>query len=111
MSDKKRRIPRHVDSRIMVYMIPLKTFLILLAFVIPIAVLIIVVLTNVIFSPFILLAGFILCGIPFILFSEINYRETGFDILKSIIRYSLEGDKFYTRGYKCASTDKRRTRN
>ena len=91
-NDKKRKLPRHIDGRIMVGPIPLKNFFVLLPFVVLITVLIIKY-----FSPVVFFAGVFVIGFLIGLFSEFHHKETGFLILKDVIRYIIEGDKYFER--------------
>jgi hypothetical protein len=92
ITDKKRKLPRHVDGRIMVGPIHIKNFFILL----PIAALMLALIIKY-FTPPVFFIGFIFLGILISLFSEFQQRETGFSIIKSVIAYMIEGDKFYER--------------
>lgn len=107
MSDpKKRRIPRHVDGRIKVGLMPIKDFLKFL----PIGILILAFVATHI-SPITLFLGTVLLGISSAFFCEFQQKETGMDILKSKIKYHIEGDKYFERGCLNASTSERRSRN
>lgn len=92
ISDKKRRLPRHIDGRIMIGMLPIGNFFTLLPFAVAIIVLVIKYFTPVIFF-----AGFLVLGILIGLFSEFHQKETGFLILKDIIIYSIAGEKCFER--------------
>ena len=105
LKDKKRKLPRHIDGRIMVGLMPLRNFFLML----PIAIAIIV-LTILYFSPPVFFIGVLLLGITIGLFSEFHQKETGFHILKDIIRYAIEGDKIFERNIKNVSFSKRLTR-
>ena len=105
LSSKKRKIPRHVDGRIMVGMIPLKNFFIMLPFAIAIIVFVIRY-----FSPLVFFIGVLLLGITVGLFSEFHQRETGFLLIKNIIIYSISGDRYFERNTNNVSFSKRFTR-
>jgi len=92
MDDKYRVLPRHVDGRIMIGLIPFKKFLIMLPFDI-----IIIIIMLKFFSPVIFFICIISIGVLAALFSEIANRESGFDVLKDMIRYQIEGDKYFER--------------
>jgi len=92
ISNKKRELPRHVDGRIMVGIIPLKNFFLML----PIAIGI-VVLVVLFFSPLVFFAGVFILAIVVSLFSEFHQRETGFTIIKDIIKFYFKGDILFER--------------
>ena len=96
MIEKKRRLPRHVDGRIMLYKMPVKSFLAFLPIAIPIVVLTIALIAYT-GSPFFLIGGILFLGIFVGLFSEFNQRETGLDILLDVLRYRREGEIEYER--------------
>ena len=106
LSDKKRKLPRHVDGRIMVGLMPLKNFFILL----PIAIAIIALVIKY-FNPAIFFTGVVSLGILIGLFSEFHQKETGFSIVLDIIRHTIEGDKIFERNTKNVSISKRLTEN
>lgn len=87
----KRRLPRHVDGRIMIGPFPLKQFLLFL----PIAILIFVITIKNI-SVIMLPIGIITTGLIGIIFAEFN-REPGIIILKDTIKSLIEGNKYYER--------------
>jgi|GEM_PF-1471292 len=91
-TNKKRKLPRHIDGRIMVGPLHIKNFFILL----PIAGLILALIIRY-FNPLVFFIGVIFLGIIISLLSEFQQRETGFSIIKSVIAYMIEGDKFYER--------------
>ena len=105
ISEKKRKLPRHVDGRIMIGLMPIKNFFIML----PISISIIVLVIK-FFSPPVFFAGFIFLGILIGLASEFHQRETGFLIVKDIIRYVIEGDKYFERNTLNVNFSKRFTR-
>ena len=105
ISDKKRKLPRHVDGRIMIGLMPLKNFSAML----PIAITIIVLVIKY-FSPFIFFTGVLLLGITIGMFSEFHQRETGFTILKDIIKYAIAKDMYFERNIGNVSFSKRFTR-
>lgn len=106
INNKKRKLPRHIDGRIMVGPMPLKNFFILL----PFAALIIVLIIKY-FSPPVFFAGVFAIGVLIGLASEFHYKETGFSILKDVIRYVLEGDKYFERNTLNAPAVKRFSKN
>src|SRR5665811_1087241 len=82
ISEKKRKLPRHIDGRIMIGPIPIKNFLFLLP-----AVALITALIIKYFNPLIFFAGVFIIGIIIGLASEFHHRETGLSILKDVIRF------------------------
>jgi len=104
--DKKRKLPRHVDGRIMVGPVPIMNFFIIL----PVAVAIVVVVIKY-FSPVVFFAGFITLGILIGLASEFHQKETGFSIVRDVIRYMVEGEKYFERNSKTICFHKRFTGN
>ena len=105
-SDKKRKLPRHVDGRIMIGPVPIRNFFIIL----PVAVAIAVVVIKY-FNPVIFFTGFISLGILIGLASEFHQKETGFSIARDVIRYLVEGEKYFERISKIISFHKRFTGN
>ena len=103
--DKKRKLPRHVDGRIMIGLIPLKNFSAML----PIAAAIIALVIKY-FAPVIFFTGVLLLGITIGMFSEFHQRETGFTILKDIIKYAIAKDMYFERNIGNVSFSKRFTR-
>ena len=106
ISEGKRKIPRHIDGRIMVGPMPLKNFLILLPLT---AVMAGAVIKY--FSPFIFFIGVFVEGLLIGFFSEFHHKETGFLILKDFIGYFLEGDKYFERNSLNVSASKRFSKN
>ena len=106
LSDKKRKLPRHIDGRIMVGMLPLKNFFLML----PIAI-VIIVFIILYFSPVIFFIGVLLLGIIMGLASEFHQKETGLSIIKDIIRYAIAGDNYFERNNTNVGFNKRFTRN
>ena len=106
ISQKKRKLPRHIDGRIMIGPIPIKNFFILLP-----AVALITALIIKYFNPLIFFAGVFVIGVLTGLASEFHHRETGFSILKDVIRFILEGDKYFERNAINAAATKRFSRN
>jgi len=106
INSKKRKLPRHIDGRIMIGPMPVKNFFILLPFAALITALIIKY-----FNPLIFFSGVFIIGILTGLFSEFHYRETGFLVLKDVIKYMLEKDKYFERNTANASVVKRFSRN
>jgi hypothetical protein len=105
-SDKKRKLPRHVDGRIMIGPVPIRNFFIIL----PVAVAISVAVIKY-FSPVVFFSGFIILGILIGLASEFHQKETGFSIARDVIRYLIEGEKYFERNSKTISFHKRFTGN
>ena len=105
INNKKRRLPRHVDGRILIGLMPIKNFFIML----PIAVLIILAVIRY-FTPLIFFAGVLFLGIIIGMFSEFHQRETGFLILKDIIKYAITKDVYFERNTNSVSFSKRFTR-
>jgi len=106
LSDKKRKLPRHIDGRIKVGMLPIKNFFLIL----PLAI-VIIVFVILYFSPVIFFIGVFLLGIIIGLASEFHQKETGFSIIKDIIRYAIDGDKYFERKSLNVSFNKRFTGN
>lgn len=96
MDDKKRRLPRHVDGRIMLYKMPIKSLPLFLPIAIPVVVGTIALISTT-GSPLFLVLGILVLGVLVGLFSEFNQRETGIDMLKDMIRYMKEGEIEYER--------------
>ena len=106
ITEKKRKLPRHIDGRIMIGPMPLKNFFMLLPLIIAITILVIKY-----FTPLIFFAGVFLAGILIGFFSEFHHKETGFLILKDFIRYFTAGDKYFERNASNAPVIKRLSRN
>ena len=105
LGDKKRKLPRHVDGRIMIGLMPIKNFFIML----PIAVAIIVLVIKY-FSPAVFFIGVFLLGTAIGMFSEFHQKETGFSIIKDIIKYAISKDLYFERKSSSVSFSKRFTR-
>ena len=105
-SYKKRKLPRHVDGRIMIGPVPIRNFFIIL----PVAVAIVVAVIKY-FNPVVFFTGFISLGILIGLASEFHQKETGFSIARDVIRYIVEGEKYFERNTKTISFYKRFTGN
>ena len=106
LSDRKRKLPRHIDGRIMVGLLPIKNFFLLLPIVVAVVTLVIKHFTPVVFF-----TGTILLGVLIGLFSEFHQKETGFSIVKGIIRFKVKGDRIFERNSKNVSISKRLTAN
>jgi uncharacterized membrane protein YdbT with pleckstrin-like domain len=92
MDENKRKIPRHVDGRVKIWILPLKNFFIFL----PIAIIIgVFVFLN--FTPLTLFIGAVLLGLVLGLLGEYQQRETGYMMIRDILRYTLSGDKYFER--------------
>jgi len=85
--EDKRHLPRHVDGRIMIGRIYYVNFFKMLPIV-----LIILFITFKFFSPISLFLGVILSSITVFAFSEINNKETAFDLFVSLIKQAIKGD-------------------
>jgi len=106
ITSKKRKLPRHVDGRIMVGPVPIKNFFILLPAAAALAVVVIKY-----FSPLVFFLCFLLLGILIGLASEFHYKETGLSIAIDIARYLVEGEKYFERNTKTIGANKRFTGN
>jgi len=106
LSDKKRKLPRHIDGRIKVGMLPIKNFFLIL----PLAI-VIIVFVILYFSPVIFFIGVFLLGIIMGLASEFHQKETGLSIVKDIIKYAIAGDNYFERNNTNVSLSKRFTGN
>jgi len=107
MSDedsKKRKLPRHVDGRIMIGPLPIGNFFIILPAAVAIAILVIKY-----FRPVVFFSGFLAIGILIGLASEFHQKETGFLIIRDFLRYTLEGEKYFERNSKTTGIHKRFT--
>ena len=105
-SDKKRKLPRHVDGRIMIGPVPIRNFFIILPVAAAVAVMVIKY-----FSPVVFFSGFIFLGILIGLASEFHQKETDFSIVMDVVRYLVEGEKYFERNSKTISFHKRFTGN
>jgi len=105
-SYKKRKLPRHVDGRIMIGPVPIKNFFAVL----PVAIAIVMAVIKY-FNPVVFFAGFITLGILIGLASEFHQKETGFSIARDVIRYMVEGEKYFERNSKTICFHKRFTGN
>lgn len=106
LSDKKRKLPRHIDGRIKVGMLPIKNFFLIL----PLGI-VIIVFVILYFTPVIFFIGVLLLGIIIGLASEFHQKETGLSIIKDIIRYAINGDNYFERNNTNVSFNKRFTGN
>ncbi len=89
---KKRKLPRHVEGRIMVGQMPLKNLL----KVLPLSG-IIIFFTVIWFSKTALFIAIVLIGIIVGLFSEFSQKETGLTLLINIIKYQIKGGYIFER--------------
>jgi len=103
---KKRKLPRHVDGRIMIGPVPIVNFFIIL----PVAVAIVLVVIKY-FSPVVFFSAFITLGILIGLASEFHQKETGFLIIRDFVKYTVEREKYFERDSKTISIYKRFTAN
>ncbi|MGL5381737.1 hypothetical protein [Clostridium sp.] len=99
MENKRRRLVRHIDGRLMVGRLPIKSFIIVVVISLIIFA-IFISLYTVLKSPFVFLAAVMIIGIVILAFSEINNKETGIDLIKDMIRYKREGELTFERGNK-----------
>ena len=106
INEKKRKIPRHIDGRIMIGPMPLKNFFMLLPLIVAVTILVIKY-----FTPIIFFFGVFTAGILIGFFSEFHHKETGFLILKDFIKYFTAGDKYFERNTSNAPVIKRLSRN
>lgn len=106
MLEQKRRLPRHVDGRIMIYKMPLKSLPIFLPIGIPVFIGTICLISYT-GSPFCLIGGILILGLLVGLLSEFNNQETGMDLLKDYLRYRREGEVEYERSPMNVPADKR----
>lgn len=88
----KRNIPRHVDSRIKIGLVPISSFFKTLPIYI---VLLVSILTKP--TPIGAFIGILVGSITYFLTCELNNKETGLDILKDILRYEKEGNIYFER--------------
>ena len=102
----KRKLPRHVEGRIMLGQLPLKNFFMML----PIAAIIITVVI-IFLSKLPVFIGVVLLGIILLLFTELANNETGGSILKDMFKYLIRGDYDFERINYGKPTYKRFTRN
>lgn len=105
---EKRTIPRHVDGRVMVGLMPIKSFIK--------AVIIIVVAAAVLFktfnfTPVLLFVFSALASLIIGIYSEFYNKESGLDIIKECIRYKIEGTIIFERGDLKSGNIERITRN
>lgn len=99
-NSRKRRIPRHVDGRVMIGRMYWKSFVFKF---IPIMFLLLVFLFNY-FTPLTLFFTVSAGGFLFFILSEINNKVTGMDILKDYLKYKKQGTLVYERSTKNDST-------
>lgn len=105
MAQNKRTIQRHVDGRIMIGLMPWQNALKAIAVI---AVLFFIIIRN--FNPVTMFIFIALSGVIIGVYSEFNNRESGLDLLKSLIRYKREGNVYFERG-DLNGNDKRYTWN
>jgi hypothetical protein len=105
---EKRRIPRHVDGRIKILTIPFKSFIFK---VFPICTIILILMFSY-FNPIVFVIGGLSVMITVVLHCELNNKETTLDMLKQLVKYQIEGDKYFERsGSNDTSNSKRCIRN
>ncbi len=102
----KRIIPRHVEPRIMIGRIPFKTFIKLLPIYF-----VILMLTISTFTPISVSIGAFAIGLLSFLNAELANKETGIEMVKSMIRYKKEGEIHFERSCLIRDEDKRITIN
>jgi hypothetical protein len=107
MESNKRRLPRHVEGRIMVGKMPLKVFLI---FFMPVA-LGLLILFMVHPEPKVLLFISLVGCAYYLGLSELDHKDTGFQILMNKFKYMKEGTLFFERSTKNVKSDIRCIRN
>ena len=90
--EKRRSIPRHVDGRIKVGLVPISSFLKTLPIY---AVILVLILAKP--TPIGAFIGILVGAITYFLTCELNNKETGLDIVKEILRYEKEGDIVFER--------------
>lgn len=99
MENNRRRLVRHIDGRLMVGRLPIKSF-ILVSGISLVILAIFIYIYRIVKSPFVFLICVICIGAVVLSFSEINNRETGIHLIKNIIRYKREGELTFERGNK-----------
>jgi hypothetical protein len=91
-SRKIKKLPRHVEGRIMIGQMPLKNLLVVL----PLAA-VIIFLAVIFFSKVSVFIAIVLLGIVLGLFSEFGQKETGLELLIDIVKYQIKGDEIFER--------------
>ena len=91
-SRKTKKLPRHVEGRIMIGQMPLKNLFIVL----PLAATIIF-LAVIFFSKTSVFVAVVLLGAVLGLFSEFGQKETGLTLLADIVKYQVRGDEIFER--------------
>ena len=91
-SRKTKKLPRHVEGRIMIGQMPLKNLFIVL----PLAAAIIF-LAVIFFSKASVFIAIVLLGVVLGLFSEFGQKETGLELLIDIVKYQINGDQIFER--------------
>ena len=99
MENNRRRLVRHIDGRLMVGRLPIKSF-ILVSGISLVILAIFIYIYRIVKSPFVFLICVICIGAVVLSFSEIHNRETGIHLIKNIIRYKREGELTFERGNK-----------
>ena len=89
---KTKKLPRHVEGRIMIGQMPLKNLFIVL----PLAA-VIIFFAVVFFSKVSVFIAVVLLGAVLGLFSEFGQKETGLELLVDIIKYQVRGDEIFER--------------
>ncbi len=91
-SRKTKKLPRHVEGRIMIGQMPLKNLLIVL----PLAAAIIF-FAVIFFSKVSVFIAIVLLGVVLGLFNEFGQKETGLELLIDIVKYQVNGDEIFER--------------
>ena len=91
-SRKIKKLPRHVEGRIMIGQMPLKNLLLVL----PLAA-VIIFLAVIFFSKVSIFIAIVLLGVVLGLFSEFGQKETGLELLVDIVKYQINGDEIFER--------------
>ena len=91
-SRKTKKLPRHVEGRIMIGQMPLKNLLLVL----PLAATIIF-FAVIFFSKVSVFIAIVLLGVVLGLFSEFGQKETGLKLLVDIVKYQVNGDEIFER--------------
>lgn len=92
MKNDIRELPRHVDGRVKIGFIPIKSFFKILPFCL---IIFLLMITNL--TPISLFIGVSIISILVLMVSELSHRETGLDILRDMIRYEKQGDIHFER--------------
>jgi hypothetical protein len=91
-SRKTKKLPRHVEGRIMIGQMPLRNLLLIL----PLAA-VIIFFAVIFFSKASVFIAVVLLGVVLGLFSEFGQKETGLELLVDIVKYQVNGDEIFER--------------